>query len=37
MDFEPRPEESDIQKRVREFAAAELAPRAREADERGTF
>jgi alkylation response protein AidB-like acyl-CoA dehydrogenase len=37
MDFDPRPEESAIQARVRELALRDLAPRARAADERGVF
>jgi alkylation response protein AidB-like acyl-CoA dehydrogenase len=37
MDFDPKPEETDIQLRMRDFARAELLPRARAADERGVF
>jgi butyryl-CoA dehydrogenase len=37
VDFDPKPEETEIQLRIRDFARAELAPRAREADERGIF
>lgn len=37
MDFDPRPEELELAGRVRAFALAELAPRARAADEHGVF
>jgi alkylation response protein AidB-like acyl-CoA dehydrogenase len=37
MDFEPRPEELEIQNRVRELARTVIAPRSKDADARGVF